>query len=80
MNVSIARELRLKPLAKSVLRHLRNRGSISPMEALAAYGTLRLSAVIHDLRCAGYEITTEMHRDEVGHSYARYVMRRENTP
>jgi hypothetical protein len=58
---------------KTVLKHLEQRGSISPMEALVSYGISRLAADIHRLREAGHGIYTEYKRDEAGHKYARYT-------
>ena len=40
------------------LRYLIDYGSITPLEALEAFGCFRLSAVIFDLRKEGYNITT----------------------
>ena len=42
-----------------VLRHLRDEGSITPMEAISEYGIYRLAAVVHLLKKDGYVITTE---------------------
>lgn len=41
-----------------VLRHLRDYGTISSMEAFREYGITRLSAVIFTLREEGYTIKT----------------------
>ena len=60
------------PGAITILKHLKARGSISPVEAFSSYGTLRLAPRIHELRKAGYEINTEMRKDHAGHAYARY--------
>jgi hypothetical protein len=65
---------RLYPSAKIILKHLKARQTISPMEALASYGCMRLAARIHDLREAGCRISTEMHTDHAGHPYARYSL------
>ena len=43
----------------AVLIWLKERGSIEPMQALGQIGCYRLSAVIHRLRKAGYEIVTK---------------------
>ena len=43
-----------------VLEHLEAGKSLTPLEALNLYGSLRLGALIHDLRKLGYEIETEM--------------------
>ena len=42
-----------------VLRHLRLRGSITPLEALSKYGIMRLAARIEELRRKGLQIETE---------------------
>lgn len=63
----------LHPFERIILRHLKARGSISPMEALTSYGTSRLAPKILNLRKAGYDITTEIMKDEPGHRYARYT-------
>lgn len=45
---------------KLLLKHLKERGSISALEAVERYGIGRLSARIMDLREGGYAIETEM--------------------
>jgi hypothetical protein len=70
--MNIARELALTPTAKTVLRHLRKRGTISPMEALNTYGLPKVAKQIHELRQAGYDISSDLRHDEAGHRYARY--------
>lgn len=42
-----------------ILRHLRDYGSISQLEAAAEYGIQRLAARIKDLKRRGYKITSE---------------------
>lgn len=64
----------MTPVARTILKHLKARGSISPVEAFANYGTLRLAPRIHELRQAGHGITTEVRKDEAKHSYARYSL------
>jgi hypothetical protein len=64
----------LEPLPARILKHLRARKSISPMEALASYGTTRLAAAIFKLRRAGFDITTQINHDQAGHGYARYTL------
>lgn len=51
---------------------MKERGSISPVEALACHGIFRLAARIKDLRNEGFKIQTKMCRDVNGRSYARY--------
>lgn len=72
---TIAAEVSLTPLAKSILLHLRKRGSVSTLEAWSAYGTMRLAPAIYELRKAGYDIASHLKTDEVGHRYTRYVMK-----
>lgn len=61
---------------EQVLRHMREHGSISTIEAFFDYGITRLSARIWELRNDGYEIETDMVKvkSEKGavKSYARY--------
>ena len=57
----------------SILHHLQERGSITPMQALNDYGCFRLAARINDLRNAGHVIHTE-HVLNSGRTYARYWM------
>lgn len=68
------RELRLKPQARKVLRHLEKDTSISPLEALMVHGIYRLAASIHELRREGFNVTTTMHKDAAGKKYARYYL------
>jgi hypothetical protein len=44
------------------------------MEAQVTYGITRLAARIHDLRQAGFQIVTDMRRDAMQKSYARYKL------
>ena len=45
---------------EKVLRHLREFGTITPMDAIREYGCLRLGARICDLRRAGYPIKSRI--------------------
>ena len=65
---------KVSPGAITVLKHLKSRGSISPVEAFSSYGTLRLAARIHELREAGHDIKTEIRADAAGHRYGRYTL------
>jgi len=71
---TIARDLALKPQAKTVLRHLRKKGHISPMEALIVYSISRLAASIFEIRNLGYEVRTVVKHDAQGHKYAKYTL------
>lgn len=42
-----------------ILRHIRERGSITPAEAYVVYGIMRLASRIGELRERGYPIVTE---------------------
>jgi hypothetical protein len=57
-----------------ILQHLREKGSITSLEAIGVYRIYRLQARIDELRDQGYEIKTEMHRDVTGKRYARYCL------
>ena len=43
-----------------ILRHLREIGPITPMDAMAQYGIMRLGARIYDLKRMGYNITASI--------------------
>jgi len=63
---------------EKVLRHLREFGSITPMEAIREYGIMRLGARIFDLKADGYAVETTIVHDknrfgEPTH-YARYTL------
>ncbi len=61
---------------QKILRHLRDCGSISSLEALQEYGVLRLASRISDLRKSGIPIHREMvtgvNRYGERTSFARY--------
>jgi hypothetical protein len=63
---------------EQVLRHLQDYGSITPVEAMAEYGIMRLGARIWDLKRQGHVIFTEMetgmNRYGEKTAYARYRM------
>jgi hypothetical protein len=58
-----------------ILRHLKTHGYITPAIAMTTYGFYRLAAIVHDLRKSGYEVTTDLKRDAVGHTYAHYNLK-----
>lgn len=41
-----------------ILRHLKDYGEISSLDAMREYGILRLASRIHDLKQMGYHITS----------------------
>lgn len=65
-----------------VLNYLLDYGSITPKEAEANFGIMRLAAVIFKLKRKGYDIKTEMKsgRNIFGRnvSFAKYVLVRGN--
>jgi hypothetical protein len=42
-----------------IIRHLKDHGSISSLEAISEYGILRLASRINDLKRRGYNIVGE---------------------
>lgn len=73
-----ANEVIRKDKTSEVLNHLKEKGSITSMEAFQLYGATRLSAIIFTLRKRGFDIqtNTEVTKDRYGHncSYARYTL------
>lgn len=64
-----------------VRSHLKIKGSITRMEALALYGCMDITTVIRDLRIGAHgnrpmNIKTIMKRDPNGKPYARYHIAR----
>lgn len=60
----------------AILAALRQRGSLTPLEALQDFGVFRLAARIHELRLDGNLIVCKWETRN-GKRYARYVL---NTP
>ena len=61
-----------KKVQQNILEHLKTHGSISQLEALKLYGSMRLAAVIIRLR-ERYKIKTIMQTDPTtGSQFARY--------
>lgn len=63
---------KLKTQCDMTIEYLEKYGSITPLEALNAYGCLRLGARISDLRHDGYNIRTEIAKGEK--NYAIYML------
>lgn len=76
---TIAADLRLTPQAKTILQHLkRHKNGISPAKADAVYGITRLASCIHEIRRkAGYNVSTDVLRDDRDHKYAVYKLVKE---
>lgn len=64
--------------SEQIVRHLRDYGSITSMEAMREYGIMRLASRISDLKKAGMPIRAEMvngkNRYGEATSYARYYL------
>ena len=65
-----------------ILALLRERGAagITPKEALAEVGTMRLAARISDLRRMGHEIETRTYVTTGGAHVARYILHERKAP
>lgn len=63
---------------EKILRHLRDRGSITAIEAMEDYGIMRLASRVSDLKHSGHMIHREMigGKNRYGEptSYARYTL------
>lgn len=62
----------MTPQAQKVLKHLKRKKSITPLEAIGVYGIYRLAARIFEIRSAGHDVITLMNKDEQDRPYARY--------
>lgn len=62
-----------------VLRHLKEKGSITSLQAFREYGIMRLSAIIFNLRKDGYNIENEniTRKNRYGDKiwFAKYVLK-----
>ncbi len=58
---------------QQILKHLKSKGSITPVVALSQYGCFRLAARIHDLRAEGHNIQTQDVKRN-GKHYAMYYL------
>jgi|AntRauTorcE11898_2_1112593.scaffolds.fasta_scaffold176849_1 hypothetical protein len=57
-----------------ILEHLKTGASIGQYEAIIEYGSLRLPAVIYDLRADGYNIETELIKSPLGRVITEYTL------
>ncbi len=57
-----------------VKKHLMSGKTITPVEAMHQYGTIRLGAYVHRLRQEGMPIRTKMVRSLNGRPYAEYSL------
>jgi hypothetical protein len=58
----------------SIFRHLRSGKTLTPLEAMLLFGSMRLAARIKDLRDEGFQIETTIKEDVRGVKYAEYRM------
>ena len=59
---------------EKISNHLRNIGSITPLEAQSNYNVWRLAAVINVLKNRGLNITKQMKQAPSGAKYAEYQL------
>jgi hypothetical protein len=72
-NSQFFRSVNLSPQQRTILGHLASGKTISDMESMTVYnGSSRLSDVILKLRRKGFNITTDVRKDEAGAKYSRY--------
>jgi hypothetical protein len=60
-----------------ILRHLRDVGTITQVEAAAIYKARSLTKRISELRAAGFDIKSEWKIDHEGQRYVRYWLRKQ---
>lgn len=63
-----------------ILRHLKSGKTITPLQALARFGCLRLGARIYDLKKRGYKIVKTMVDTEKGKKVASYAIEQQDDP
>jgi hypothetical protein len=73
-HTDLATDINLGPQQRVILQHLKDGKNITQMKAMGVYHIPRLSDVILKLRRKGYDIVTEVVKDEVGGSYASYSL------
>lgn len=59
----------------TVLKHIKEHGSITSLEAIQKYSITRLAARICDLRNAGHEIYAYPEKNAQGSYHARYMFK-----
>lgn len=57
-----------------ILSHLQQQGSITQMQALFEYNTMRLASRISDLKKTGHDVRKVMVLAPSGRRYARYTL------
>lgn len=63
----------MHPQTMKVLRHLRDNGSITPMEAHIVHNVRSLSSRMSEIAKAGYPVLKEFHKDATGQRYVKYI-------
>ena len=58
---------------EQILKHLRTKGLLTPIDALNEYGVFRLAARIKDLREQGHNVVT-IRRQNGEKCYAEYIV------
>ena len=59
---------------QSILRHLLEGRTLTPLNALNLYGTMRLAARVHNLKAAGHDIKAQIIKLPSGKHICRYYM------
>ena len=57
-----------------VLQQLKRGRTLTPITAMAGCGTMRLAAIVYDLKASGHEIVTIPMHKKSGVKYAAYKM------
>ena len=60
---------------KKLLAYLQGGGNITAYEALNMWGTMRLAARVHDLRCEGHDVEMEYIESASGARFANYYLK-----
>jgi hypothetical protein len=68
----------MTPQAHTVLKHLEQVGSITPIEAHTVLKVRSVSARITEIVRAGYTIAKSIKKDSTGQRYIRYSISRPN--
>ncbi|WP_034279152.1 helix-turn-helix domain-containing protein [Alkanindiges illinoisensis] len=63
----------------TVLKHIKEHGSITSMDAIKQYNITRLAARICDLRSAGHQIFAYPEKNAQGSYHARYMFKKEDS-
>ena len=59
---------------QAILQYLKEGHSLTPIEALNKFGSFRLAAIILNLRQAGFDIKTEMIKNQNKKHFAKYSL------